>query len=65
MIRAVSNPRETKLKSMKRRIYFTLSVNSKLDGSFVGNKSWQQYASFTHDDLDFFIPKFFTIKYEL
>jgi len=65
MIRAVCNPRETKLKSMKRRIYFTLSVNSKLDGSFVSNKAWQQYASFTLDQSDFTIAKFFTIKYEL
>ena len=62
---AVSNPREVKLKSMKRRIYFTLSVNSKLDGSFVNNKTWQQYASFTDDQADFTIAKFFTIKYEL
>jgi len=50
---------------MKRRIYFTLSANTKLDGSFVSNKTWQQYASFTNEQTDFAIPKFFTIKYEL
>ena len=49
---------------MKRRIHFSLSVNGRVDGGLVQNKSWSNYANFTDEDPMFTLARFLVMKYE-
>jgi len=49
---------------MRRRIHFTISANTKVDGSLSSGSKWTDYASFTDDSKIFTLGKFFTLKTE-
>jgi hypothetical protein len=61
--RAIPNPKE-QVDGMKRRIHFSIMVNTKADGSFNSLKGWQQFANFTDAQNTFTLPKFYTMKTE-
>ena len=62
-IRALPNKREA-IEGLRRRIHFSISVNMKVDGSFVNQSKWSDYASFTDDSPILTLGKFFTVKPE-